>query len=238
MSTWAMCSAKTATVARYPVPTISTVLARLHLVRHGEVDNPGGVVYAELPGFPLSTRGRAQAAAAAEHLVHSGATVVVTSPLDRARETAAFIGRRLGIEPVVDAGLTEWGLSRRWAGTAWTDLGRRFPGEAAAYAADPVTLPFSPESLAALAGRTSEVVTRLGTLHSGAVAVAVSHQDPIQTLRRTLRGDGFADFHADKPGHATVITLEPSPGAWREIGSWSPEATGPEFPPLTIPGRT
>lgn len=238
MSTWAMRSTKAATVPRYRPPTLPPVPARLHLVRHGEVHNPGGVVYAGLPGFSLSTLGRAQAAAAAEYLADSGATVLVTSPLDRAQETAEFVARRLGIEPVVAAGLTEWGLATRWAGTAWTDLDRRFPGELAAYAADPATLPFSPESLAALADRTHAVVTRVERLHPGAVVVAVSHQDPIQALRRALCCDGFADFHSDKPGHATVITLEPFSGAWREIGSWSPDMASPAFPPLPLPGTT
>jgi broad specificity phosphatase PhoE len=209
------------------------VLARLHLVRHGEVFNPQGLVYADLPGFPLSELGRAQAVAAAEHLAASGITVVATSPLQRARETAGFIGRRLGVEPMSDPGLTEWGLSMRWAGEPWLDLERRFPGEATAYAADPADLPFAPESLAEVAGRMTAVVTALGKHHPGAVAAVVSHQDPIHALRRILGGDGFASFHTDKPVHAAVITLDRQADRWIETGSWAPDTVGAPFPPPT-----
>ncbi|HEX5631184.1 MAG TPA: histidine phosphatase family protein, partial [Acidimicrobiia bacterium] len=154
------------------------MLARLHLVRHGEVHNPDGVVYSDLPGFPLSILGRHQAEQAADHLADSGATVVATSPLQRATETAGFIGRRLGIDPQEFSGLTEWGLSLRWAGTVWERLEERFPGELAQYFAHPDNLPFSPESLGEAAARTAAVVTALGATHPGAVAVVVSHQDP------------------------------------------------------------
>ncbi|MEK7253054.1 MAG: histidine phosphatase family protein [Actinomycetota bacterium] len=209
------------------------MLARLHLVRHGEVHNPGGVVYAGLPGYPLSALGRSQAAAAAEHLADSGASVLVTSPLDRARETASFIASRLGLEPVIDEGLTEWGLSTRWAGTAWSDLDQTFPGELAAYASNPADLAFSPESLTELALRAEAAILRLEGLQAGEVAIAVSHQDPIQALRRSLLRRGFADFHTDKPGHATVITLEQSEGAWHEVEFWSPPIQTPAFPPAS-----
>ena len=74
-----------------------TVLARLLLVRHGEVLNPDHVVYADLPGFGLSNRGRAQAEETAEHLATSGAAVVVSSPLLRAVQTAGPIADRLGV---------------------------------------------------------------------------------------------------------------------------------------------
>lgn len=209
------------------------MLARLHLVRHGEVHNPGGVVYADLPGFPLSSLGCAQAAAAAEHLAGCGASVLATSPLDRARETAGFIAARLGLVAEVVPGLTEWGLSMRWAGEPWLDLDRRFPGELAAYAVDPADLPFSPESLAEVARRTTAVVDELGRRYPGAIAVLVLHQDPIHALHRSLCGIGFENFHVDKPVHAAVITLEPGVEQWIETASWAPDLPGLTFPPPT-----
>ena len=201
-------------------------------MRHGEVHNPHGVVYAGLPGFSLSELGRSQAAAAADHLADSGATVLITSPLDRARETARFIAARLGLEPVIDDGLTEWRLSTRWAGTAWSDLDQTFPGELSVYAANPAELPFSPESLTELATRTEQAIHRLES-RDGEVAIAVSHQDPIQALRRSLLGLGFANFHTDKPTHAAVVTLERRQGVWHEAESWSPPIHTPAFPPVT-----
>ena len=206
------------------------MLARLHLVRHGEVLNPDGVVYSDLPGFPLSPLGRTQAAAAAEHLASSGASLLGTSPLQRATETAAFISDRLGLEPVVLPGLTEWGLSLHWSGIPWHLLDDRFPGELAAYFAHPFDMPFSQESLDALAIRMGEVVEHLGQYHPGATVVLVSHQDPIQALRFHLLGRGWEEFHHGKPGHAAVITLDNTGGTWSESAVWQPEA-GAAFPP-------
>lgn len=225
-----MHSAKASTEPRYPPPYTRSVLARLHLVRHGEVDNPRGIVYSDLPGFHLSALGRTQAAAAAHHLSGCGASLLVTSPLDRARETASYLARRLGLDAVPEPGLTEWGLSLRWSGIPWTALDDRFPGELEAYAAAPADMPFSPESLAAVAVRMKNVVDALGTAHPGAVAILVSHQDPVQALRLALRDEGFEDFHDDKPGHAAVITLEPQGRAWLETEYWAPPS-GAAFPP-------
>ena len=66
----------------------------VHLLRHGEVDNPTGVLYGRLPGFRLSERGRAMAEMVAEHLAGADGARrdlvhLVASPLQRAQETAA-----------------------------------------------------------------------------------------------------------------------------------------------------
>ena len=63
---------------------------KIHLVRHGEVENPKGIIYGRLPGFHLSERGQRQAAAAAQHLTaHIG---------DGVRRPAA-VGARVSTAP-------------------------------------------------------------------------------------------------------------------------------------------
>ena len=143
------------------------MLAALHLVRHGEVANPRHVCYGDLPGFGLSPAGRRQAAAAAGYLAGTGADLLLASPLRRALETARAIGRRLGLEPVVDDRLTEWRLGVRWNGVVWEDLPAAFPGELEAYLDHPADLPFSPESLAAAAQRLVAVAAELGEAPPG-----------------------------------------------------------------------
>ena len=71
--------------------TTSTTGTRttVHLLRHGEVHNPGGVLYGRLPSFRLSEDGLKMAHDAAEALRGRDITVVVASPLQRAQETAA-----------------------------------------------------------------------------------------------------------------------------------------------------
>ena len=61
----------------------------MHLLRHGEVHNPDGVLYGRLPGFHLSERGRQMAQMVGDHLAARDVACVVASPLERAQETAA-----------------------------------------------------------------------------------------------------------------------------------------------------
>jgi broad specificity phosphatase PhoE len=79
----------------------------VHVLRHGEVHNPSGILYGRLPGYHLSDLGRAMAERIAEHLDGSDVTHVVSSPLERAQETAAPAAARLGLEVATDDRLIE-----------------------------------------------------------------------------------------------------------------------------------
>ncbi|MFS0717695.1 histidine phosphatase family protein [Arthrobacter sp. 1P04PC] len=76
--------------------------ATVHLLRHGEVHNPDGVLYGRLPEFHLSELGREMAQTVADHFsrrVAEGANIVhlAASPLTRAQETAQPISQALGL---------------------------------------------------------------------------------------------------------------------------------------------
>ena len=82
----------------------------VHLIRHGEVHNPAGLRYGQLAGYRLSSRGRWQARAAARHVRSLGdlPRVIVSSPLERAVETATVLAAELGLPaPATDARLIE-----------------------------------------------------------------------------------------------------------------------------------
>lgn len=207
------------------------MLARLYLVRHGEVHNPRHLCYGDLPRFGLSAAGRRQARAAAEHLAAADADLLLCSPLRRARETAGIIGRRLALPPVPDARLTEWRLGTRWAGVVWEELPLVFPGELEAYLDHPADLPFSPESLAATAERVVDLVDELGRTHPGHRAILVFHQDPLQAARLRLTGEPLTRLHTAKPGHAAVLTLVPG-RPWRLVAAWEPPGPADSFPPV------
>lgn len=87
--------------------TVRMVATTLHLLRHGEVHNPTGVLYGRLPGYGLSERGRLMAERIASHLAGRDITVVIASPLERAQETAAPIAAVLGLEVATDDRLLE-----------------------------------------------------------------------------------------------------------------------------------
>jgi broad specificity phosphatase PhoE len=79
----------------------------VHLVRHGQVENPTGVIYGRLPGYHLSERGLLQAQAAAQRLADADIGGVWASPLERAQETAAIIATPHRLDVITDARLTE-----------------------------------------------------------------------------------------------------------------------------------
>lgn len=79
----------------------------IHLLRHGEVHNPAGILYGRLPGYGLSERGRLMADRIASHVAHRDITAVIASPLQRAQETAAPIAAALGLPITADERLLE-----------------------------------------------------------------------------------------------------------------------------------
>jgi broad specificity phosphatase PhoE len=79
----------------------------VHLMRHGEVHNPQGVLYGRLPDFHLSELGRKMAERGAEFFAERDVVHVAASPLERAQETAAPIAGRHDLEVATDGRLIE-----------------------------------------------------------------------------------------------------------------------------------
>ena len=79
----------------------------VHLLRHGEVDNPVCVLYVRLPGYSLSERGLKMAQRIADHLSKADLVHVGSSPLERALETAQPIADAHRLEIVTDERLLE-----------------------------------------------------------------------------------------------------------------------------------
>lgn len=202
----------------------------VHLIRHGEVDNPEHVVYADLAEFGLSETGQAQARAAGAFLSDRPVLGVYSSPLTRALQTAEAIAAPHGRSVEVVDELTEFGLSIRWRGFKWEELDDRFPGEVEAYLDHPWDLRFSPESLEQMMERMVAAVTRLAGTHNDGEPVIVSHQDPIQAALMGLTDRPLESFGDRKPNHAEVITLQTGTG-WHEATRWSPPIAGRPFPP-------
>ncbi|WP_082104369.1 histidine phosphatase family protein [Demequina soli] len=86
-------------------------MSRVHVLRHGHVHNPDGVLYGRLPEFRLSDAGERMAQAVADHLVASGEQIgrVVASPLLRAQQTAAPIAAAYGLDVATDDRVIEAG---------------------------------------------------------------------------------------------------------------------------------
>ena len=79
----------------------------VHLLRHGEVHNPEGVLYGRRDGYHLSDRGQEMARVVAEAIRDRDITHVVSSPLERAQETARPLAAARGIEISTDPRIIE-----------------------------------------------------------------------------------------------------------------------------------
>ncbi len=158
----------------------------VHLLRHGEVHNPEGVLYGRLPGYRLSERGRRQAELVAAVLATQDVTALLASPLERAQQTAAPIAARHGLEVLVEDRLIEAGNLFEGKRFGVGDGALRHPARWWS-----LRNPFRPswgEPYAEIAGRMRASVERARELAEGHTAVCVSHQLPIWTARRNFEG--------------------------------------------------
>ncbi|MDN5771585.1 MAG: histidine phosphatase family protein [Microlunatus sp.] len=79
----------------------------VHLVRHGEVHNPGGILYGRLPEYHLSENGREMAVLVAQALADHDVVHLRCSPLERARETMEPIAADRDAHVVIDGRVIE-----------------------------------------------------------------------------------------------------------------------------------
>ena len=79
----------------------------VHLLRHGEVHNPEGVLYGRRDGYHLSDLGKKMAEQVAEVIGDRDIVHLRSSPLERAQETAAPLAAARGLTPVLDPRVIE-----------------------------------------------------------------------------------------------------------------------------------
>ena len=158
----------------------------VHLVRHGEVANPGGILYGRLPGFILSEDGQMMAKAAAGFMAGRDVTVLRSSPLDRAVQTAEPIAAQLGLPIEIDERLIEPWNHFEGLNVGVGDGSLRSPRHWFY-----LRNPFKPswgEPYKQVAARVLAAATDAARAARGHEAVCVSHQLPIWVTRRQAEG--------------------------------------------------
>jgi broad specificity phosphatase PhoE len=187
---------------------LRSVSGTLHLVRHGEVENPKGVIYGRLPGFNLSARGQQQAVEAGEHLAGADVGVIASSPLERAQETARAIAVHHGVEVVTDDRFIESATTFEGIGrTLWT------------FATSPrhwwrlrnPWLPTWGESFSEIRSRVLSGVVDALDKADGKEVVVVSHQTPVLVVRLALARRTVPPWLSGIPcqtGSVTTIVVE------------------------------
>lgn len=158
----------------------------VHLLRHGEVHNPAGILYGRLPGYHLSDLGREMAERVAAHLEGSDITHLVSSPLERAQETAAPLARTLGLPVTIDGRLIEAGNVFEGKTFGVGDGSLRRPAHWV-HLRNPVR-PSWGEPYKEIAARMLAAVTTARDAARGHEALCVSHQLPIWTARSFATG--------------------------------------------------
>lgn len=175
----------------------------VHLLRHGEVHNPRGVLYGRMPGFVLSDLGRRMAQQVADVVGDRDITHLVASPLERAQETAAPLATRRNLEITVDDRIIESsnvfegkkfgpGVKTLRMPSAWRHLWN----------------PMKPswgEPYADIAERMMAAVHDAREAARGHEAVLVSHQLPIWTTRLHVEGRSF--LHDPRKRQCTLCSL-------------------------------
>ena len=195
----------------------------IHLVRHGEVYNPEGILYGRLPGFHLSERGQRMAAAAAGELAGHPITALYASPLQRAQESAAPWSARFGLDIITDDRLIE--------------PSNRFEGEKFEFGPAVLTKPrvwrwlinpWKPswgEPYVSVIDRMMSAIGDAWDAADGGEVVMVSHQMPIVMVQRFVAGaKPFHDPRQRRCHLSSITTLQKNGDSFVEVGYQDPAA--------------
>ena len=209
----------------------------VHLVRHGQVENPRRVLYGRLPGYHLSALGQAQAELLAGHFAGSRLAAVLASPLERAQQTAAPIAAAHGLEVRTDLRLIENSTIFEGAAgnLAWYIL--RHPK--LWWKLRDLRAPSWGERNVDMAERMHAVVDAAREEFAGRQVVLVSHQGPIWVARLAFERRRLSHW----PGRrrctlASVTTLTFDGDQLTGVGYAEPAAAALLGPaPTPLPGE-
>jgi broad specificity phosphatase PhoE len=175
----------------------------VHLLRHGEVHNPHGVLYGRRDGFHLSDLGKKMAQKVADSIKDRDITHLRSSPLERAQETIQPLAEARGLEVAMDKRVIE--SSNKFEGAQFG------PGRNALR--NPANWrhlwnPFRPswgEPYKEIVGRMMAAIHDAREEAEGHEAVVVSHQLPIWTTRLHLEDRSF--LHDPRKRQCTLCSL-------------------------------
>lgn len=194
----------------------------IHLVRHGEVYNPQGILYGRLPGYHLSGLGQRMASAAADELAGHPITALYSSPLLRAQESAAPWSEKFSLPITTEQRLIE--------------PTNRFEGEkfefGPAVLLNPrmwrwVMNPWKPswgEPYGSVVERMMAAIDDAWDASDGGEVVMVSHQMPIVMVQRFVSGaKPFHDPRQRRCHLSSITTLLKVGASFVEVGYHQPD---------------
>jgi broad specificity phosphatase PhoE len=201
----------------------------VHLLRHGHVHNPEGILYGRLPDFRLSATGEEMARVAAAHLKAAGYDVarVVASPLLRAQQTAQPIGEAFGVAVETDERLIEAGNS--FEGLRIHPIAKFLVHPQRLWAVRNPCRPSWGEPYVEQRDRMIAAVLDAARAEPARDTVLVSHQLPIWVTRLSVEGRRLAhDPRKRQCALGSLTSLAIEDGKVIGVGYSAPLSTGPE----------
>jgi len=175
----------------------------VHLMRHGEVHNPTGVLYGRLPEFYLSDLGHQMAARAADFLSKNEIRHVVASPLERAQQTAEPLAKILDAPITTDDRVIE--ADNLFEGHTVGAGPKAFRHPKNWWK---LRNPFRPswgEPYADIAARMQAAIADAREAARGHEAVIVSHQLPVWIARQSYEGNSYV--HDPRKRQCTLASI-------------------------------
>ena len=157
---------------------------RFVVVRHGETTWGAQARFAGRKDVSLTPRGRRQAAAVASRIRAFAPVAVLTSPLQRCRNTAQAIAAEVGVPVVVDDRLID-GMLGEWTGFRAAEIEDQWPQEFSQWRSDPDAAPPGGESFNAIRQRIRPLMTDTLTAYRGHTVVLVTHAAPSKMILAT-----------------------------------------------------
>ena len=198
----------------------------LLFIRHGQTTwNEQQKLPGQLPGIPLTEKGRRQAAELAEALKEVPISAIISSPLERAHETAKYLAQGRDLEIQLDPGLMDTDVGR-WAGQNYNELSKN-DAEWKAYVHDPTVAPEGIETFPEVQRRALAAIEYWRSQEStGPYPAFVAHADVVKLLIAHYTGLPVERASSIFIDNASVSLLEIDPEnihSVRMIGvGWSP----------------
>lgn len=172
----------------------------LLFIRHGQTTwNAEQRLPGQLPGVLLNDTGREQAACLADALSALPIQVIISSPLERAKDTAEIIAQGRGLAVQLEPDLMDTQI-RQWAGQNYNELAKTDPAWPA-YIKDPTVAPEGIETFPQVQQRSVAAVERWLAREPGAAYLAfVAHADVVKLL--------IAHYSGLEAGKAGIMLIE------------------------------
>ena len=184
---------------------------RVYLIRHGATELSAEDRFAGGTDVDLSDEGRWQAERLGLRLTDDHIKAVYCSPMKRTVETAGFIAKPHGLEPILRDALREIHHGR-WETLRRSEVAALYPEEYAAWETDPFTFaPEGGESGLSVMARALPVIRQIVVEHANENVAVVSHKATIRLLISSLLGfdaRGYRDRLDQSPACLNILDFK------------------------------